>query len=56
MDWTVPKEWNIKDAYIITPEGEKTCDFKNKSSCLNYTSVDRKISLTELQNHLYSLL
>lgn len=23
FDWEVPKEWNIKDAYIITPNGKK---------------------------------
>ena len=29
FDWTVPKEWHVKDAYIIDPEGKKICDFKN---------------------------
>ena len=28
FDWSVPKEWNIRDAYIITPDGEKICEFK----------------------------
>ena len=23
FDWTVPKEWSVKEAYIITPSGEK---------------------------------
>ena len=27
FDWTVPKEWSVEDAYIITPSGEKICDF-----------------------------
>ena len=26
FDWTVPKEWNIRDSYIITPSGEKICE------------------------------
>ena len=30
FDWTVPNEWNIRDAYIITPQGEKIACFKNK--------------------------
>jgi aminopeptidase-like protein len=27
FDWTVPNEWHVSDAYIITPEGNKICDF-----------------------------
>ena len=23
FDWHVPKEWDIKDAYIVTPSGKK---------------------------------
>ena len=29
LDWTVPNEWNIKNAYIISPDGKKFADFKN---------------------------
>lgn len=55
-DWEVPDEWHIKDAYIITPENEKICDFKKHNlHVLNYsTAVNDEISLEELQNHLYS--
>ena len=28
FDWTVPKEWNINDAYIKNSKGEKIVDFK----------------------------
>ena len=27
FDWTVPKEWSVKEAYIVTPSGKKICDF-----------------------------
>jgi aminopeptidase-like protein len=29
FDWTVPKEWNIKDAYVKNSKGERIVDFKN---------------------------
>ena len=28
LDWTIPNEWNIKDAYILCPNGNKIIDFK----------------------------
>ena len=31
FDWTVPKEWSVKEAYIITPSGEKICDFSKNN-------------------------
>ncbi|MGM8885991.1 DUF4910 domain-containing protein [Psychrobacter sp. 1U2] len=57
FDWEVPKEWNIRDAYIITPDGNKICDFKASNlHVVGYSMpVDQEISLEMLQNHLYSL-
>lgn len=57
FDWEVPAEWEINNAYIITPDGEKICDFKqNNLHVLNYSEgIDDKISLNELQEHLYSI-
>ena len=57
FDWIVPPEWVVKDAYIITPSGQKICEFsKNNLHLLNYSSpIHAKISLEELQEHLYSL-
>ncbi|EOY5868923.1 DUF4910 domain-containing protein [Campylobacter coli] len=57
FDWIVPDEWNVKEAYIITPEGEKICDFKKHNlHLLNYSeAIDQEIELEELQDHLYSI-
>lgn len=27
FDWNVPKEWHVREAYIITPSDHKICDF-----------------------------
>src|SRR4030042_5055623 len=29
FDWTIPKEWNIREAYIKNSKGEKIVDFNN---------------------------
>lgn len=57
FDWTIPNEWNIRDAYILTPDGEKICDFKkNNLHVLGYsTPVDRDFSLEEILPHIYTL-
>lgn len=56
-DWTVPKEWNIKDAWIKNSKGEKIIDFKqNNLHVLGYsTPVHKKVSLKELLEILYTL-
>lgn len=57
FDWIVPDEWNVKEAYILTPEGEKICDFKKHNLRLvNYSeAINKEIELEELQKHLYSI-
>ena len=57
FDWEVPREWNIKDAYIIAPNGAKICDFKQSNlHVVGYsTPINKIISLEELQEHLFSL-
>lgn len=56
-DWIVPKEWNIKDAWIKNPEGEKIIDFKqNNLHVLGYsTPVHKKVSLEDLLKIIYTL-
>jgi aminopeptidase-like protein len=54
-DWTVPYEWDVTDAYIITPNGNKICDFKKLNlHIVNFScSVDKKIKYDELLRHLH---
>tara|TARA_Y100000591_G_C21797081_1_gene679953 strand:- start:9 stop:1286 length:1278 start_codon:yes stop_codon:yes gene_type:complete len=57
FDWTIPKEWNVKKAFIIDPEGKKICDFnENNLHLMGYsTPVNKIISKNDLEKNLYSL-
>ena len=57
MDWRIPKEWNINDAYIRTPGGDIICEFrKNNLHILHYSvPVNKTVSLEELKQHITTL-
>ena len=57
FDWTVPKEWNIADAYIKNEQGERIVDFKKSNlHVVSYSvPVKQMMSLSELRPHLFSL-
>ncbi len=57
FDWKIPKEWNIKDAYVIAPNGKKIIDFQdNNLHVVSYsTPINQTMSLSDLQQHLHSL-
>lgn len=57
FDWTIPKEWNIDDAYIISPDGKKICDFKqNNLHVVSYSiPVDKEVDYDELIKHIHTL-
>ena len=56
-DWEIPKEWNIRNAYIQLPNGERIAQFKEHNlHVLNYSApVDQIISYDELTAHVYTL-
>ena len=56
FDWTIPDEWNIREAWIKDPDGKKIVDFLDHNlHVVGYSiPVDQRISLGELQKHLYS--
>ena len=57
LDWTVPKEWNIRDAYVLDARGERVIDFRRSNlHVLNYSvPVHRTVSLAELRAHCFTL-
>ena len=57
FDWTVPKEWNIRDAFIKDASGMRVVDFqKCNLHVLNYSApVRATIPLAELRPHLFTI-
>ncbi|HEX5656260.1 MAG TPA: DUF4910 domain-containing protein [Polyangiales bacterium] len=57
LDWTVPKEWNIRDAYIKDASGKRVVDFHaHNLHVVNYSAPVRgTFSLEALRPHLFSL-
>jgi aminopeptidase-like protein len=55
LDWTVPDEWNIRDAYIATSEGERVVDFHDSNlHVVSYSEpVRAELTLDELRPHLH---
>ena len=54
-DWTVPREWNIRGAWLDGPQG-RVCDFADSNlHVLGYSvPVNERLSLDELRPHLFS--
>jgi aminopeptidase-like protein len=57
FDWEIPREWNIRDAYVSDAAGRRVIDFgAHNLHVLNYSvPVRRTMTLEELQPHLHSL-
>ena len=57
FDWTVPDEWNIRDAYVKNAAGDRVIDFRNHNlHVVNYSvPVHARMSFDDLRLHLHNL-
>ena len=57
FDWTVPREWRIRDAFIEDAAGRRVLDFRASNlHVVNYsTAVDVVLSLADLRRHIHTL-
>lgn len=57
LDWTVPDEWSIREAFIVAPDGSRLADFRESNlHVVSYSEpVHAAMSLSELRPHLHSL-
>ena len=57
FDWTVPREWNIRDAYIEDPTGRRVVDLADSNlHVVSYSvPVDARMPLSELKEHIHTL-
>jgi aminopeptidase-like protein len=56
LDWTVPDEWNIRDAYVAATGSDRVIDFRASNlHIVNYSEpVHTTMSLEELRPHLHT--
>lgn len=57
FDWTVPKEWNIRDAYVKNIDGKRVIDFQESNlHVVGYSlPVSARMGLHELRQHMHTL-
>jgi aminopeptidase-like protein len=57
FDWTVPREWNVRDAYVADAGGRRVVDFRaHNLHLVGYsTPVRARLPLGELKEHLTSI-
>ena len=57
LDWTVPLEWNIRDACILNSAGERVVDYlRHNLHVMAYsTPVHQKMPLADLREHCHTL-
>jgi aminopeptidase-like protein len=57
FDWSVPREWNIRDAFIKNAAGERVLDFRACNlHVVSYSNPVRgRFRLDELKKHIFTL-
>jgi aminopeptidase-like protein len=57
FDWTIPKEWNIRDAWVADTSGRRVIDFQSSNlHVVNYSvPVRQRLGLADLRPHLHTL-
>lgn len=57
FDWTVPREWNIREAWVKDSRGQTVIDFKASNlHVVNYSvPVQARMNLGELKKHLHTM-
>ncbi|MBI4662348.1 MAG: DUF4910 domain-containing protein [Verrucomicrobia bacterium] len=57
LDWEIPKEWVVSDAYVVGPGGQRMLDVHDNNLHLVGYSIPFRggVSLKQLEEHLYSM-
>ena len=57
LDWTVPPEWRVREAYLALPSGERVVDWAESPLHLVQYSVPvrQRLALRDLRPHLHTL-
>ena len=57
LDWTVPPEWRVREAYVALPDGERVVDWEDSPLHLVQYSrpVRERMPLRDLRRHLHTL-
>ncbi len=57
LDWVVPQEWNVREAWLRDPDGKTIADLRDSNlHVVGYsTPIRARLSLEELRPHLHSL-
>lgn len=57
LNWEIPEEWHIKEAWIKDSNGNTIIDFKdNNLHVVNYSEkINKELELDELKEHIYTL-